>query len=58
YDEECAKAKLSDTTTAILPSECEINTAINKARRAMTPKIPTTQLFDIPEPFTKTLHDD
>ncbi|CAF1555068.1 unnamed protein product, partial [Adineta ricciae] len=31
---------------------------INKARRATTPIIPTTQLFDIPEPFTKTLHDD
>ncbi|CAF2101064.1 unnamed protein product, partial [Rotaria magnacalcarata] len=58
YDEECAKAKLSDATTAILPSEREMNSGINKARRAMTPTIPTTQLFDIPEPFTKTLHDD
>ncbi|CAF3215169.1 unnamed protein product [Rotaria socialis] len=58
YDKECAKAKLSDATTAILPSEREMNSGINKARRAMTPTIPTTQLFDIPEPFTKTLHDD
>ncbi|CAF2061252.1 unnamed protein product [Rotaria magnacalcarata] len=58
YDEECAKAKLSDTTTVILPSGREMNSAINKARRASTPTIPTTQLFDIPEPFTKTLHDD
>ncbi|CAF3660333.1 unnamed protein product [Rotaria socialis] len=58
YDKECAKAKLSDATTPILPSEREMNSGINKARRAMTPTIPTTQLFDIPEPFTKTLHDD
>ncbi|CAF3315591.1 unnamed protein product [Rotaria socialis] len=58
YDEECAKAKLSDATTAILPSEREMNSGINKSRRAMTPTISTTQLFDIPEPFTKTLHDD
>ncbi|CAF5015989.1 unnamed protein product, partial [Rotaria socialis] len=55
---QCAKAKLSDATTAILPSEREMNSGINKARRAMTPTMPTTQLFDIPEPFTKTLHDD
>ncbi|CAF4002007.1 unnamed protein product [Rotaria magnacalcarata] len=58
YDEECAKAKLSDTTTAILPSEREMNSAINKVRRAMTHTIPTTQLFDIPEPFTETLQSD
>ena len=31
---------------------------MNKARRAITPIIPTTQLFDIPEPYNKTLRDN
>ncbi|CAF1666654.1 unnamed protein product [Rotaria magnacalcarata] len=53
YDEECAKAMLSTAAIAVLP-----NSAINKARRAVTPIIPTTQLFDIPDPFARTLRDN
>jgi len=34
------------------------DSAFNKARRAVTPTIPTTQLFDIPDPFSKTLRND
>jgi hypothetical protein len=30
---------------------------LNKARRAITPIIPTTQLFDIPESYNKTLRE-
>ncbi|CAF4208726.1 unnamed protein product, partial [Rotaria sordida] len=56
FDEECAKAMLSDATIAVLPSECEMNSGINKARWAITPTIPTTQLFDIPDAYSKTLH--
>ncbi|CAF4486644.1 unnamed protein product, partial [Rotaria magnacalcarata] len=56
YDEECAKAMLSTTAIAILPSEREMNSGINKARRAIAPIIPTTQLFDIPESYSKTLN--
>ncbi|CAF2042089.1 unnamed protein product [Rotaria magnacalcarata] len=56
YDEECAKAMLSTTAIAILPSEREMNSGINKARRSITPIIPTTQLFDIPESYSKTLN--
>ncbi|CAF4738772.1 unnamed protein product, partial [Rotaria magnacalcarata] len=55
YDEECEKVMLSNTAIAILPSEREMNSEINKARRAMTPIIPMTQLFDIPESYSKTL---
>ncbi|CAF4979696.1 unnamed protein product, partial [Rotaria socialis] len=55
YDEECAKAMLSTAAIAVLPSE---HSAINKARRAVTPIIPTTQLFDIPDPFARTLRDN
>ncbi|CAF2058936.1 unnamed protein product [Rotaria magnacalcarata] len=58
YDEECAKAILSTAAIAILPSEREINSAFNKARRGLTPTIPTTQLFDIPDPYTKTLKNN
>ncbi|CAF2972812.1 unnamed protein product [Rotaria sp. Silwood2] len=47
---------LSNTAIAILPSEREMNSGINKARRAITPIIPTTQLFDIPESYSKTLN--
>ncbi|CAM4827788.1 unnamed protein product [Rotaria magnacalcarata] len=56
YDEERAKAMLSTTAIAILPSEREMNSGINKARRAIAPIIPTTQLFDIPESYSKTLN--
>ncbi|CAF3799989.1 unnamed protein product [Rotaria sp. Silwood1] len=55
YDEECAKTTLSTAAIAVLPSEREINSAFNKARRAVTP---TTQLFDIPDPFSSTLRND
>ena len=55
YDEECSKAMLTAATIAVLPSEREMNSAVNKARRALTPNIPRTQFFDIPDPFTKTL---
>ncbi|CAF4729973.1 unnamed protein product [Rotaria socialis] len=58
YMTKNVQKRISEATTAILPSEREMNSGINKARRAMTPTIPTTQLFDIAEPFTKTLHDD
>ncbi|CAF3800796.1 unnamed protein product [Rotaria sp. Silwood1] len=52
YDEECAKTPLSTAAIAVLPSEREIT------RRAVTSTIPTTQLFNIPDPFSKTLRDD
>ncbi|CAF5172878.1 unnamed protein product, partial [Rotaria magnacalcarata] len=47
---------LSTTAIAILPSEREMNSGINKARRSIIPIIPTTQLFDIPESYSKTLN--
>ncbi|CAF3363228.1 unnamed protein product [Rotaria sp. Silwood2] len=47
---------LSNTAIAILPSEREMNSGINKARRGITPIIPTTQLFDIPKSYSKTLN--
>ncbi|CAF4343787.1 unnamed protein product, partial [Rotaria sp. Silwood2] len=54
YDEECAKSMLSNAAIAVLPSEREMNSGINKARRGITPIIPSTQLFDILDPYTKT----
>ncbi|CAF4946425.1 unnamed protein product [Rotaria sp. Silwood1] len=58
YDEECEKAMLSTAAIAALPSEREINNAFNKARRTITPTIPTTQFFDIPDPYSKTLRNN
>ena len=55
YEEECARMMLSFAAITILPSEREMNSSLNKTRRAITPLIPTTQLFDVPEPFNKTL---
>ncbi|CAF3904870.1 unnamed protein product [Rotaria sordida] len=34
------------------------HSAFSKAYRAVTPTIPTTQLFDIPDPFSNTLRND
>ena len=34
-----------------------LDSSLNKARRAITPLIPTTQLFAIPEPYNKTLRN-
>ncbi|CAF1277492.1 unnamed protein product [Rotaria sp. Silwood1] len=58
YEEECAKAMLSNTVIALLPSEREINSAVNKARRAVAPTIPTTQLFDLSDFYTKALRNN
>ncbi|CAF3739739.1 unnamed protein product [Rotaria socialis] len=55
YYEECAKAMRSNATIAALPSEREMSSGINKARRAITPTIPTAQLFEIPDLYSKTL---
>ncbi|CAF0891709.1 unnamed protein product [Adineta steineri] len=57
YEEECARMMLSFAAIAILLSEREMSSSVNKARRLITPQIPTTQLFDIPEPFNKTLRN-
>ena len=35
-----------------------LDSSLNKARRASTPLIPVTQMFDIPEPFNKTLRNN
>lgn len=57
YEEECASLLLSFAAITLLPSEREMNSSLNKARRAITPLIPTTQLFSIPEPYNKTLRN-
>lgn len=64
YDEETSRFCLSSLATAILPSQREISnrmniffkgSSLNKARRLQTPVIPDSQVFDIPDGFTKTL---
>ncbi|CAF3350190.1 unnamed protein product [Rotaria sp. Silwood2] len=74
YDEETARFCLTSLAIAIVPSQREISTEIfvllflkgiifkdsslNKARRLQTPAIPDSQIFDIPDTYTKTLKGD
>ncbi|CAF2855277.1 unnamed protein product [Rotaria sp. Silwood2] len=55
YEEESAKMILTPATIAILPSQREMSSSLNKARRLETPRIPDSQIFDIPDIYTKTL---
>ncbi|CAF4295075.1 unnamed protein product, partial [Rotaria sordida] len=55
YEEESAKMILSPATIAILPSQREMSCSLNKTRRLETPRIPDSQIFDIPDIYTKTL---
>ncbi|CAF0973217.1 unnamed protein product [Rotaria sordida] len=55
YDEETARFCLTSLAIAIVPSQREINSSLNKARRLQTPPIPNSQIFDIPDACTKTL---
>ncbi|CAF3073065.1 unnamed protein product [Rotaria sp. Silwood2] len=60
FREKVKQRAVNETTPIprIYDEECEKDNGINKARRAITAVIPTTQLFDIPETFTKTLRND
>ncbi|CAF4091623.1 unnamed protein product [Rotaria sordida] len=55
YDEEALRIDLSQLSIAALPSQREMSHTLNKARRFQTPPIPDTQLFDLPECYTKTI---
>ncbi|CAF4051626.1 unnamed protein product [Rotaria sordida] len=55
YDEEAARMDLSTLSIAALPSQRELSSTLNKARRLQTPPIPNSQLFDLPESYKKTL---
>ncbi|CAF2727901.1 unnamed protein product [Rotaria sp. Silwood2] len=55
YDEEALRIDLSQLSIAALPSQREMSSTLNKARRFQTPPIPDTQLFDLPECYTKTI---
>ncbi|CAF3837842.1 unnamed protein product [Rotaria sp. Silwood1] len=55
YDEEAVRMDLSTLSIAALPSQRELSSTLNKARRLQTPSIPNSQLFDISESYRKTL---
>ena len=70
YDEESIRLDLSKLSIAALPSENEmresandfnssqnlfLGSTLNKARRLQTPAIPGSQIFEIPEFYSKTL---
>ncbi|CAF2136503.1 unnamed protein product, partial [Rotaria magnacalcarata] len=45
-------------TIAILPSQREMSSSLNKARRLETPPIPDSQIFDIPYLYTQTIKNE
>ncbi|CAF4570128.1 unnamed protein product, partial [Rotaria sp. Silwood2] len=58
YDEEIVKAKLSKAAAAILPTVIEYRSNMSKARRKITPVIPSTVMFEIPELYQQTLSNE
>ncbi|CAF1562174.1 unnamed protein product [Rotaria magnacalcarata] len=58
YEEESAKMILKFSTIAILPSQREMSSSLNKARRLETPPIPDSQIFDIPYLYTRTIKNE
>ncbi|CAF3653882.1 unnamed protein product [Rotaria socialis] len=55
YDEEIAKAKLTKGAVAILPTITEYRSNMSKARQKITPVLPSTVVFNIPELYQQTL---
>ncbi|CAF4668553.1 unnamed protein product, partial [Rotaria socialis] len=58
YDEEIVKAKLSKAAAAILPTVIEYRSNMSKARRKITPVMPSSVIFDIPESYQQTLSNE
>ncbi|CAF0801757.1 unnamed protein product [Rotaria sordida] len=55
YDEEIAKAYLSEEVAAALPTVIEYRSNMSKARRKKTPVILTSCIFEIPTFYQQTL---
>ncbi|CAF2149893.1 unnamed protein product, partial [Rotaria magnacalcarata] len=58
YEAESTKMILKFSTIAILPSQREMSSSLNKARRLETPPIPDSQIFDIPYLYTQTIRNE
>ncbi|CAF1483051.1 unnamed protein product [Didymodactylos carnosus] len=58
YDEEFARQQMSQTAAAIIPSPYEANSGLNRARRKMTPVLPTSYVSDISAQYLVTLGDE
>ncbi|CAF2115677.1 unnamed protein product [Rotaria magnacalcarata] len=55
YEKESTKMISKFSTIAILPSQREMSSSLNKARRLQTPPIPDSHIFDIPYLYTRTI---
>ncbi|CAF1140680.1 unnamed protein product [Adineta steineri] len=55
YDEEIAKAGLTESIAAQFPTVIEYRSNMSKARRKKTPVVPTSCVFEIPDSYQKTL---
>ncbi|CAF2678249.1 unnamed protein product [Rotaria sp. Silwood2] len=54
YDEEISKAQFSPEVLASVPLIHEIESGLNYARRKLTPILPTSAVFDIPDSYQTT----
>ncbi|CAF4145951.1 unnamed protein product, partial [Adineta steineri] len=54
YDEEITKAKFSSDMLASIPLIHHMQSGLNRARRKLTPTLPTSNLFDIPPAYQTT----
>ncbi|CAF1522074.1 unnamed protein product, partial [Adineta ricciae] len=54
YDEEIFKAKFDQETLACVPLAEQIQPGLNQAQRKLTPVLPTTISFDIPDGYHNT----
>ncbi|CAF2645167.1 unnamed protein product [Rotaria sp. Silwood2] len=58
YDEELAKAQLSQTALSIVSSAQDAKSSLNRIRRRETPVLPKSCHFDIPTLFAQTLNGE
>ncbi|CAF4456744.1 unnamed protein product [Rotaria sp. Silwood2] len=58
YDEEVSKAAFSTELLASIPLARDIQPALNRARRKLTPILPGSATFDIPDSYQITSKDE
>ncbi|CAF1380510.1 unnamed protein product [Rotaria sordida] len=57
YEEELARSNLSAAALIIAPLAADAKSVLNRVRRNITPPIPTSSDFDIPDFYRQTLND-
>ncbi|CAF4431310.1 unnamed protein product [Rotaria sp. Silwood2] len=56
YEEELARSNISSAALILAPLPADAKSVLNRARRKITPPIPTSSDFDIPDLYRQTLN--